>query len=172
MSLYEETVPQFARMLGNADGWLARAERVAESKRFAPEVLLGCRLAPDMFPLLRQLQITCDAAKFTVARVTGKTPPTHADDEATFAQIRARVTAMIEYLGTYTEADFAGAEERMIALPRYPGKLIRGDHYVRQMQLPNFYFHAVTVYAILRHNGVDVGKNDYWGPIDFVAAPA
>lgn len=171
MSLYEETVPRFVRMLGNVGGWLDKAERLAEAKRFAPEVLLSCRLAPDMFPLVKQLQIVCDTSKFTVARVTGRTPPSNVDDEATFTQIRRRIAAMVEYVSSYKEVDFVGAEERMIALPRYPGQLISGVNYVRQMQLPNFYFHISVVYAILRHNGVDLGKSDYWGPIDFVPAP-
>jgi len=172
MSLYEETVPHFVRMLGNMTTWLDRAQSLAEAKRFAPEVLLSCRLAPDMFPLVKQLQIVCDTSKFTVARVTGKTPPQNADDEATCEQIRQRILAMSEYVSSYQPADFVGADERMVALPRYPGKLVSGRDYVRQMQLPNFYFHATTAYAILRHNGVELGKADFWGPIDFVAAPA
>ena len=172
MSLYEETVPRFVRMLENTLTWLDRAERLAETKRFAPEVLLSCRLAPDMFPLVKQLQIVCDTSKFTVARVTGKTPPSNADDEATIAQIRQRIFSMIEYVSTYQATDFVGADERMVALPRYPGQLISGRDYVRQMQLPNFYFHSSTAYAILRHNGVELGKADFWGPIDFVPAPA
>jgi uncharacterized protein len=172
MSLYEETVPAFARMLGNVGTWLDSAERLAEQKRFAPEVLLSCRLAPDMFPLVRQFQIVCDTTKFTLARVTAKAPPSHADDETTFSQIRQRLAAATEYVMSFHESDFAGCEERMIALPRYPGQLIKAPNYVRQMQLPNFYFHAATAYAILRHNGVELGKSDFFGPIAFVPAPA
>lgn len=168
MSLYEETVPLFGRMLGSAGVWLDSAERLAEAKRFAPEVLLASRLAPDMYPLVRQFQIMCDTTKFTLARVTAKTPPSHADDETTFAQVRQRLAQASEYVASFGEADFAGCETRMIALPRYPGQLINAVDYVRQMQLPNFYFHSTTAYAILRHNGVDLGKDAFFGPISFV----
>jgi hypothetical protein len=172
MSLYEETVPLFARMLASAGSWLDSAERLAEMKRFAPEVLLSARLAPDMFPLVQQFQIMCDTTKFTLARVTDRTPPSHADDETTFAQVRLRLAAARKYVESFREADFAGCEERMIALPRYPDRRINAVDYVRQMQLPNFYFHATTAYAILRHNGVELGKDVFFGPIAFVPVAA
>jgi uncharacterized protein len=172
MPLYEETVPTFTRMLDSAGRWIDRAEQFAEAKRFGPEVLLGCRLAPDMYPLVRQFQIMSDTPKFTVARLLGRTPPSHPDTETTFDQLRQRLASIGEYLAGFQPTDFAGVEERMVSLPRYPGQAINAVTYVRQMQLPNLYFHASMAYAILRHNGVDLGKRDFEGPIDFVPAPA
>lgn len=165
MSLYEETVPPFTKLLQNLGRWLDKAEVHAKARSFDPETLLTARLAPDQYPLLKQIQATCDAAKQPAARLTGKTPPVHPDTEKTWAEAKARVATCLAYLGTLTPADFEGAETRLIALPFLPGKGCRGGHYAREMALPNFYFHASMAYALLRHNGVDLGKTDYIGSV-------
>ena len=165
MSLYEVLVPQFKKMLGNLERWLDAGVALAEKKKFDPNVLLQARLAPDQFPLVRQVQSACDQAKFTLARLCSKDPPSHADTEQTVEELRARIHQVIAYLDTYTPADFEGVEDRVLELRALQGKKIRGVNYVYELQLPNFYFHATTAYAILRHNGVDLGKRDFLGPV-------
>lgn len=166
MTLYDFTVPQLERMLKNLDRWLRAGIAHAEQKKFDPSVLLGARLAPDQFSLLRQVQNACDHAKFVVARLTAKDPPKHPDTEQTFDELFARIQTVLAYLNSFERADFQGAEERKIvigALP--PGKAMLGAEYLSEFALPNFYFHVTTAYAILRHNGVQLGKRDYLGNI-------
>jgi hypothetical protein len=170
MSIYDFTVPQLAKMLRNVDGWLVKAAAHAEAKKFPVDQLLAARLAPDQFAFDRQIQSACDTAKFLAARLAGKDAPSHPDTETTVAQLRERVQNVIGYLGTFTAADFAGADERKIALPRWEGKWLRGDEYAIHHGIPNFYFHCTTAYAILRHNGVDVGKRDFLGAIPLRAS--
>lgn len=165
MSLYRQTLVQQLKMLHNLDRWLDRAVSFAEGKKFDPNTLLAARLAPDQFPLGRQVQAVCDNAKVTAARLTGQAPPSHPDTETTVQELKARIATVVAYLGTFSEADFAGAEGRVIELPFAPGMVIRGADYAVDMALPNFYFHATTAYAILRHNGVDLGKRDFLGAI-------
>jgi len=165
MHLYDLTVPQLTKMLKNVDGWLAKAIGHAETKKFDVNNLMKARLAPDQFALDRQIQTVCDNAKFIPARLTGQEWPKHPDTETTFEQLRARVATVIAYLETFKRDDFAGADERKITLPWMEGKWMRGDEYVSEFALPNLYFHAVTAYAILRHNGVDVGKRDFLGSV-------
>ena len=165
MSLYE-SVPQFIKMLRNVGRWLDKGVAFAQQKSFDPVVLLGSRLAPDQYPLVRQIQSACDRAKFTAARLTGKQPPRNPDTEQTVDEIRARIQGTIAYLETFRPEDFAGAESRMVELPHYDGKRMAGSAYLRELQLPDFYFHLTTAYAILRHNGVDLGKDDYLGELD------
>jgi hypothetical protein len=167
MTLYDFTIPHVIKMLRNVDGWLVKTIAFAEAKKFSVDNLVTARLAPDQFAFARQIQATCDQAKYLAARLAGKEPPSHPDTEQTFAELRARVATVIAYLETFTPADFAGADERKIALPRWEGKWLRGDEYALHHVLPNFYFHATTTYAILRHNGVDLGKRDYLGAIPF-----
>jgi uncharacterized protein len=161
MSLYEASVPQFAKMLRNLEQWLDKAEAYAKSKNFDPAVLLTARLAPDQFPFLRQVQIAGDAAKLGSARITGKQAPSHADDETTLDQVRARVASTIAFLESLTPADFEGAEDRKITTQT--GKKASARDHLFEHVIPTFYFHATTAYAILRHNGVDLGKKDYLG---------
>jgi uncharacterized protein len=163
MSLYEGSVPQLKQMLVNLDKWLEVAVAHAQKKSFDPNVLGSARLAPDQYPLTRQVQAACDAAKFAASRLTGKEPPKHPDTETTIDELRARVKTVVAYLDTFTKADFEGAEKRDIALPFMQGKAMTGADYLNQMVLPNFYFHVTHVYAILRHNGVALGKMDYIG---------
>ena len=165
MSLYDATVPQLSKMLANLDKWLETAIAHAKTKAFDPNVLVSARLAPDQYPLARQVQSTCDAAKYAAARLTGKEPPKHPDTEQTMDELRARVATCKAYVETITKADFAGAADRAIALPFLEGKTILGTDYVNEMVLPNFYFHLTTAYAILRHNGVALGKMDFIGSL-------
>ena len=166
MNLYDSSVPQMKKMLDNLSRWLDKAEEHAKKKSFDPNVLVQARLAPDQYPLLRQVQSSCDSAKFAAARLTGKEAPKHPDTETTIEELHARIKTVIAYLDTFSEKDFAGASERHIELPWAQGKWVPGNEYLNALQLPNFYFHVTTGYAILRHNGVPLGKMDYLGSID------
>jgi hypothetical protein len=165
MNAYDLTVSQLIKMLKNVDNWLEAAIKHAETKKFDVNSLMKARLAPDQFSFDRQLQTACDSAKFVAGRLTGKEWPAHPDTETTFDQLRSRIAAVVTYLETFKPEDFAGAEDRKIALPWMEGKWMRGDEYVVQFALPNFYFHTVTAYAILRHNGVELGKRDFLGGV-------
>jgi hypothetical protein len=166
MSLYETAIVQSRKMLGNLEKWLETGTAFAQKKSFAPEVLLAARLAPDQYPLVRQVQVACDSAKSTAARLSGKEPPKHPDTEQTMDEVKARIHTVIAYLDTFTAADFEGSEKRAIELAFMPGKVIDGGDYAREMAVPNFYFHVTTAYAILRHSGVDLGKPDYIGSMN------
>ncbi len=172
MSLYRQTLVQQRKMLQNLDLWLDKAVAHCvrfdrDGRKFDANSLLTARLAADQFPLTRQIQIACDNAKMTAARLTGKTAPAHPDTETTLGELKTRIAAVVEHLGTYTEADYNGAADRLLELPVAPGMAIRGDDYATEMALPNFYFHASTAYNILRHNGVELGKKDFLGPMAF-----
>ncbi|APR86807.1 hypothetical protein A7982_12156 [Minicystis rosea] len=167
MNLYQLTVPQFIRVIGQAQRWLDKAEAHAAAKKFDPETLLASRLAPDMYPLLRQFQSISDTAKGNAARLAGITPPSFPDTEKTIAEIRARLQKTVEFLESLKPEQFEGAEDRTITLSFLPGKGIKGCDYIAAFGLPNFYFHATTAYDILRHNGVDVGKMDFIGAAPF-----
>jgi uncharacterized protein len=160
-------VLEMKKVLKNIDGWLAKADAYAQAKKFEPSVLLQSRLAPDMFPLVRQIQSTCDTAKFAAARLTGKEAPAHPDTETTAAELSARIASVVAFLDTITEADFAGVADRKVSLPRWEGKVMTAVDYFAEHAIPNFFFHATTTYAILRHNGVDVGKRDYLGALTY-----
>ena len=165
MNLYDLFVPQFKKALGNLERWIALAEKNAERRKFEPNVLAGARLAPDMFPFARQIGSACDTAKFTPARITGKDAPKHADNEQTLAELRARIQDVLRYLDGYSAKDLEGLETKVIAPPSLRGKSIVAKDYVLEMQLPNFYFHVCMAYAILRHNGVELGKLDFLGSL-------
>ncbi|MEZ4231636.1 MAG: DUF1993 domain-containing protein [Polyangiaceae bacterium] len=168
MPLYDAVVPQTIKMLKNLEQWLEKASAHAEAKGFDVATLLGARLAPDQYPLLKQIQAACDAAKFAAARVAGKDPPKHPDTEQTWEEIRGRIRSVLDYLQGFKPADFAGADDRVVPLGFLPGKGALAGNYLNEMALPNFYFHLVTAYAILRHNGVDVGKRDFIGGLELV----
>jgi hypothetical protein len=159
-------VVQTKKMLGSIERWLDAAVAFAQKKSFDPETLLAARLAPDQYPLLRQIQVSCDNAKFIAARLSGKEAPKHPDTEKTLEEIRARIHAVTAYLDTFKPADFEGAATRHVELPFAEGKYLTGADYLREMALPNFYFHVTTAYAILRHNGVELGKRDFIGSLD------
>ena len=165
MNLFESTVPQLAKMLRNLDSWLGAAILFAERKKFDVNQLLTQRLAPDQLTFARQIQIASDNAKALAARLAGKEAPAHPDVETTVEQLRARIATAITYLETIKADDLTGGEERRISLPWMEGSWMRGDEYVTQFGLPNFYFHVTTAYSILRHNGVDLGKRDFIGGV-------
>ena len=157
---------EMKRLLKNMDGWLDKASAHAAAKGYEANVLLQARLAPDMFPLVRQLQSACDNAKFAAAFTTGKEPPVHADTEQTFEEVRARIAAVTGYLDGFTAKDFEGTDSRTVRRPRWEGKSMTATDYFIEQAMPNFFFHLTTAYVILRHNGVDVGKRDYLGQIN------
>ena len=165
--LYQTTIIQFIKMLNNLSACLDKAAAFAEGKKFDSAVLMTSRLAPDQLHFMRQVHIACDTAKLGAARLTGKTPPVHQDDEVTLADAKARIASTVANLETYTAADFADAGERSISQPRWAGKTLTGTEFALQHMIPNFYFHITTAYAILRHNGVDLGKKDYLGPLPY-----
>jgi hypothetical protein len=158
-------VAQMQAMLVNLDRWLGDAAEYATTKKFDPNVFVSARLAPDQYPLSRQVQSAADSAKFTAARLAGKTPPAHPDEEKTLEELRARVRTVTTYLDTFSEKDFEGAETRKVALPFIPGgtKGALGLDYLVKFAQPNFFFHVDHAYAILRHNGVPLGKMAYIG---------
>ena len=158
-------VRQMKKTLGQLDKWLETAATHAQAKSFDPKVYLQLRLAPDQRPFSFQIQTACDTAKLAAARLTGKQAPSHPDNEQTLDELRARVKNVIAHLETYTEQDFEGAATRVISQPRWDGKVMSGTDYVLEYALPNFYFHASHTYAILRHNGVDLGKRDFLGAL-------
>lgn len=161
MELFDCTVPVFIKHLRSIDLWIDKAVAHAEAKKFDPEILMAARLAPDQFSFLRQVTAACDTAKWTAAKLAGKQGPAHPDTEVTIAELRARVATVVTYLETFTREDFAGAEQRMCQHSWMGTKSVRGDNYVREFGWPNFYFHTTSAYQILRHNGVELSKQDY-----------
>lgn len=159
------TVLETKKLLQNLDGWLQKATAFAEAKKFDPNVLLQSRLAPDMLPLMFQIQAACDQAKYAAARTAGKEAPSHPDNEKTIDDARKRVAAVVEYLGTFSKADFDGVDGRKVSLPRWEGKSMTATDYLLEHALPNFFFHLTTAYNLIRHAGVDIGKRDYLGTL-------
>src|SRR5262249_19524142 len=141
---------------------------LADQKKFDVGVLLTARLAPDQFPFTRQVQSISDQAKAITARLAGMQPPVFEDNEKTIEELRARIEKTIVWLKTLKPEQFERAESATVALPWAPGKGLKGPDYLLRLCLPNFYFHATTAYAILRHNGVELGKGDYLGDLPFV----
>jgi hypothetical protein len=158
---------EMKKLLGHTLAWIDKAEAHAAGRKYELDTLLDARLAPDMFPLARQFQSVCDSAKFAAAFTAGKEPPSHPDTEKTFGELRTRITSVIEYLGTFTEADFANTDAREVKRPRWEGKSMHATDYLLEQGVPNFFFHLNMAYAILRHNGVELGKRDYIGPLSF-----
>jgi len=166
LSMHSASVPIFVRMLGNLTGWLDKAEAHATAKKFEPAVYLGARLAPDMLPLPTQIQIACDAAKFCIARLAGVEGPSFADDEKTLDELRQRIRKTIDYLHSVPAAQIDGSDGREISVPRRTGAItMTGEAYLKHFALPNFFFHVTTTYALLRHNGVELGKMDFLGAL-------
>lgn len=159
--MYSASIPLMKKTLANIEPWLDKAIAFAATKKFDPETLLVARLAPDQYSLIRQIQSACDAAKFAGARLTGKEAPAHPDTEKTIAELKTRIQSAIAFLDTITEEDFVGAADRVIPLPFIPGMGMGGADYLNELSIPNFYFHVSMAYAILRKNGVDLGKQDY-----------
>ncbi|MEO6363674.1 MAG: DUF1993 domain-containing protein [Caldimonas sp.] len=164
ISMHSASVPVFVRMLGNLVAWLDKAEAHAAQKKFDPAVYLGARLAPDMLPLAKQIQIACDGAKFCVARLAGVDGPKFEDDEATLEELRARVRKTMDFVQSVPAAQVDGSDDKDISVPRRDGVMVmKGEAYLKHFALPNFYFHATTTYALLRHYGVELGKIDFLG---------
>lgn len=170
--MYYEIIGQMKKQLGQLDKWLETAATHAETKKFDPNVFVTLRLAPDQFAFARQVQAACDSAKLAASRLSGKEAPVHADTETTLADLRTRVKSVIDYLDGFTAKDFEAGSTRSITQPRWEGKTMTGQDYFVEHALPNFYFHLTTAYALLRHNGVSVGKRDYLGTLTQKAAPA
>jgi hypothetical protein len=161
--MYTETFAQMKKQLGQLDKWLATAGEYAKSKSFDPTVLASQRLAPDQFPLTRQVQICCDSAKLAASFLSGKSAESQPDNEQTLEELQARVHSTIRYLDSFSAEDFAGAATRVVSQPRWKGEWMTGADYFVQHAVPNFFFHLTTAYAILRHNGVMLGKRDFLG---------
>ncbi len=163
--MYTELFGQMKKMLGQLDKWLDAAAAQAQKKSFEPSVFLGLRLAPDQFAFARQVQITCDTAKLAASRLSGKDAPSHADTEQSLDELHARVRSVIAYLDGFSAKDFEGAATRSVTQPRWEGKTMSGADYFVEHAVPNFFFHVTHAFAILRHNGVEVGKRDYLGAL-------
>jgi hypothetical protein len=165
LSMHAACAPVFVRTLGNMLNWLDKAQTYAESRKFDTANFLGLRLAPDMLPLTRQIQITTDGVKGCMARLAGQEVPKWEDNEASFDDLRARIRKTIDYVQSFSAAQIDGSEDREILLPTRQAEPMRftGESYLKHFVLPNFFFHATTTYALLRHAGVDLGKRDYLG---------
>ena len=166
LSMYQASIPVFLRALGNLRQVLEKGVAHAREQGYEPAVLLQSRLYPDMLPLVRQVQIATDTAKFGAARLAGVESPRFEDVETTFAELFARLDAVAAYLGTFDQKALEGSEDRVVTLSSRPrGDLtFNGSGYLLGFALPNLFFHVTTAYAILRHNGVPLGKLDYLGP--------
>lgn len=166
ISMYSVSAPVFVRMLGNLLTWLDKAEAHAQAKKFDVNVLLTARLAPDMLPFAAQVQIAADAAKFGVARLAGVEAPKFEDNETSIAQLKERVRKTIEFVQSVPAARINGSEDKDITVPRRDGSMVlKGEIFLKHFSLPNFFFHTTTTYALLRHNGIELGKVDYLGAL-------
>ena len=166
ISMYSASVPIFVRMLGNLNGWLDKAEAHAQTRKFDTAVYLAARLAPDMLPFTKQIQIACDAVKFGVARLASVEAPKFEDDEASLADLRERIRKTLRFIESVPASSIDGTEAKDIVVPRRDGSMtLKGEAYLKQFVLPNFFFHVTTSYALLRHNGVELGKADFLGPL-------
>jgi len=163
--MYKTSVPVFKQLLTSLSAILTKAETYAAEKKFEPAVLLNARLYPDMFPLIRQVQVAADFAKSVSARLAGVEVPAYEDNEQTFADLQARIAKTLSFIESLTPTQFEGSETRDIVLrPGTPKeKKMIGHNYLINYGLPQFFFHVTTAYAILRHNGLDVGKGDFMG---------
>ena len=164
ITIYDQLVPGFCAMLSNLDKIFTKAQSDAEARKIDPQVFVNARLAPDMLPLVRQVQIMTDQAKGGASRLAGVEPPKWTDEEKNFADLHARVAKTIAHLKTFSAVQFEGAETRTVEL-KFPNRTFTfsGKDYFLGFLIPNFYFHYTTAYAILRHNGVPIGKNDFLG---------
>jgi hypothetical protein len=160
-----ETIRLFTKTLENLEKWMDKAGEHAKARSFDVDVLATARLAPDQFDFIRQVQSGCDQAKYAAAYLGNKPAPSHPDTEKTFAELRERIRKCTGFLATVQEKDFAGAEERKVAPPWLGGRWLRGGDYLVHVAVPNFFFHLTMAYAILRHNGVVLGKMDYIGSL-------
>lgn len=164
LSMYQASVPVFDRALTNLSAILKKGEAYAQAKKIEPAVLINARLFPDMFALVRQVQIASDTVKGCAARLAGQEPPSFPDTEQTFAELHARLDKTVAFLKTLKPAQIDGSEERAIELKMRDRTVhTKGREYLLERALPNLFFHVTTAYAILRHNGVEIGKGDFLG---------
>jgi uncharacterized protein len=172
--MYYLVIRQFTRSLKNLNAVMAKAEQYADARKFDVNNFCSARLFPDMLPFTAQIRIACDTAKAAAANLAGKEAPKHEDTETTFAELRGRVAKCVSYLETLSAKDFertkADAPIKMPDRPNRPGKTHRAEEYLFGRQIPNFYFHVTTSYGLLRHGGVEVGKNDYLGELETIEA--
>jgi len=163
--IYAGSVPVFTQLLGGLDSVLAKAQAHALARKLEPGALTQARLYPDMFPLAKQVQIACDFARGVTARLAGADVPAYDDNEQTLDELRELIRRSLAFISGFPASRFAGSAEREIVLrPGTPKeKRLRGDRYLLNYGLPQFFFHVTTAYALLRHNGVEVGKRDYMG---------
>ncbi len=163
ISMHSASVPIFVRTFSAMLNWLDKAQAHADARKFEAGNYLGLRLAPDMLPFTKQIQIACDMAKGCVARLAGQEIPKWDDNEASLDDLRARIRKTIDYVQSVPAAQIDGSEAREIVLPQRSGDPLRmsGESYLKHFVLPNVYFHATTAYALLRHAGVELGKKDF-----------
>ena len=160
--IYDASIPVFVHFLNGLAALLRKAEAHAQGKKLDPNAFLLARLFPDMFTFTKQVQLACDFAKGTSARLAGVTPPNHADEEKTFDELHERIRKTVDFLRGLNKDQFAYAAERTVTF-KVQGKdlTVKGAQYLSNVGLPNFYFHVTTAYALLRHNGVEIGKSDF-----------
>ena len=169
--MYFEAVAQLTQNVESLLTCLDKAAQHAAAKKFDADVLVTSRLAPDMQPLTYQIQSACDYVKGAAAWLSGEMPPRHEDNERTIDELRARIRKTVDFCKSIPKERYAGASARQVKLSWAPaGTVIGGEDYLLQIVIPNAYFHMAMAYAILRHNGVDVGKRDFLGPLNFVKA--
>jgi uncharacterized protein len=163
ISMSSASLPIFTTMLGNLSHFLDKAQAHAQARKFDPAALLQFRMAPDMLPFTRQVLIACDAAKNGVARLSGVEAPRFEDQETTIPELKARIQKTLDYLAGVAPERLDGSEQKEITFPvgREATRTMKGEAYLKHWALPNFFFHVTMAYAILRHNGVDLGKADY-----------
>jgi hypothetical protein len=154
--------------LQDLESWLDKAEQLAATKKFDVGVLITGRLAPDTKPFIYQVQSACDYVKGAAAWLSGQTPPKHADHEQTLEQVRTRIRKTITFVENVKESQYAESADRKVSMSWAPGKVIGGANYLLQIAIPKIFFHIVMAYAIFRYNGVDIGKMDFLGPINWV----
>ena len=164
ISRYQVSVPRFVHMLGNLSNIIEKAQAHVDARNIDATVLTTYRLFPDMFPMTRQVQIACDAAKGAVARLAGVEVPVHEDNEKTLAELKARIAKTIAFIKTLTPRQIEGTEDKEIVVKHHGQETrYKGMQFLLGHALPNFYFHVTTAYNILRHNGIEIGKRDYLG---------
>jgi uncharacterized protein len=167
--MYIAVIHQFVRTLRALDAILVKAAQHAEARKFDPNNFCTARIAPDMLPFTRQIQIACDAAKRIAAALSGKDAPVYTDSETTLEQLRERIAKTVAYLETFTADDFAKVTpETLVPLPNNPARALLAPDALLARAVPNFYFHVTTAYALLRAGGVDVGKRDFLGDLPLV----
>jgi hypothetical protein len=170
--MYFRVISQCVQALKNLSAWLDKAEHYAATRPFDINVLTTSRLAPDMRAFTYQIQSACDYVKAAAAWLSGQNPPVHEDNERTITDLRVRIQKTVAFVDSITESQYSSAGARNVTVSWMPGKVIGGEDYLMQITIPNVFFHLSMAYAILRHNGVDIGKRDFLGPMNFVETSA